>query len=383
MTKAAIAKVAFTPNGILRFEPSVGLKAHPALDAIPMMTPDEFARLVWSIKRHGLQCPIAVTSARVILDGRCRLMACIAAGVEPRFETVETDDPIAFVVSTNILRTHYTPSQRAIFDALTEDGFRDDPECPISVSHEARVVAKHGDLVQQVFKGNLSLAEAYECTREREREAARATEEAKRLADLRIDAPYLALQVDEGELTLTEAVKAHEAQLRAPVLAEHADAIRNIAKRVLADVIEIGRRLIECKALVGHGAWSSWLEREFGWSDDTALNFMRAFELGKTRNIRDLSLPVSAVYLLAKPSTPAAVRDGILDRAEAGETLSVARIKQLIDQARGTLAKPSKADHLRDLAARMFEARPNDPLVAELHQLLFGSDVSMDSERAS
>jgi len=29
------------------------------------------------------------------------------------------------------------------------------------------------------------------------------------------------------------------------------------------------------KAIAGHGNWYSWLEREFGWTDDTALNFMR------------------------------------------------------------------------------------------------------------
>ena len=47
-------------------------------------------------------------------------------------------------------------------------------------------------------------------------------------------------------------------------LAEHVTAIRQLGKRVVADVAEIGRRLFECKRICGHGNWLPWLEREFG-----------------------------------------------------------------------------------------------------------------------
>ena len=62
-----------------------------------------------------------------------------------------------------------------------------------------------------------------------------------------------------------------------PVLAEHAAVIRRLGKRVLVDTIEIGKRLTEAKKIVGHGKWAEWLNKEFGWSADTALNFMRIF----------------------------------------------------------------------------------------------------------
>ena len=52
-----------------------------------------------------------------------------------------------------------------------------------------------------------------------------------------------------------------------PVLAAHADAIRTLAKRVVDDVIEIGRLLIECRTILrelnGHGHWYAWLKDEF------------------------------------------------------------------------------------------------------------------------
>ena len=75
-------------------------------------------------------------------------------------------------------------------------------------------------------------------------------------------------------------------------LAEHAEFIRKIGKRVIRDIIEIGRRLTEARALAGHDGWLPWLEREFGWSDDTALNYMRLYEMDKSRTVRDLDLPL-------------------------------------------------------------------------------------------
>jgi len=118
------------------------------------------------------------------------------------------------------------------------------------------------------------------------------------------------------------------------ILAKHAAAICRLGKRVVADVIEIGRLLTECKLICGHGNWLPWLDREFGWTDDTALNFMRVYELSKSRNFRDLSLPLSGLYLLAAPSTPQEARDEIIERAQAGEKIPVVEAKRIIEHAK-------------------------------------------------
>src|SRR6516164_3119924 len=128
------------------------------------------------------------------------------------------------------------------------------------------------------------------------------------------------------------------------ILAKHATAIRRLGKRVVADVIEIGRLLTECKRICGHGNWLPWLDREFGWTDDTALNFMRVYELSKSRNFRDLSLPLSGLYLLAAPSTPQEARDEIIERAQAGETIPVAEAKRIIEHAKNQQQPSSKPD---------------------------------------
>jgi hypothetical protein len=116
-----------------------------------------------------------------------------------------------------------------------------------------------------------------------------------------------------------------------PELAKHAAAIRALGKRVVADIIEIGRHLKECKRIVGHGHWLAWLEREFQWSDVTAGKYMRVAEMaGKFELSSDLDLPVSGLYLLAKPSTPPEAQAEVIDRAAAGETIGHKEIKKVV-----------------------------------------------------
>lgn len=50
---------------------------------------------------------------------------------------------------------------------------------------------------------------------------------------------------------------------------------RNI---VLCNSIEIGRRLVEAKAMLEHGEWGKWLKESVDYSPSTANNLMRIFE---------------------------------------------------------------------------------------------------------
>jgi hypothetical protein len=113
-------------------------------------------------------------------------------------------------------------------------------------------------------------------------------------------------------------------------LAEHAASIRRLGKRVVGDIIEIGRRLTECRDIVGHGHWHDWLDAEFGWSDQTALNYMRVYEMAESKNFLDLNIPVSALYLLAAPGTPEQARFEVVERAKAGEIVPVTDVKKTI-----------------------------------------------------
>lgn len=91
-------------------------RIHPAADLFPMMKDDELDALAADIKANGQQQPVAV-HRDLVLDGRNRLEACRRAGVSPIYQAVETDNPVAFVISANIHRRHLSTRQRAAIAA--------------------------------------------------------------------------------------------------------------------------------------------------------------------------------------------------------------------------------------------------------------------------
>jgi Protein of unknown function (DUF3102) len=126
-------------------------------------------------------------------------------------------------------------------------------------------------------------------------------------------------------------------------LAEHAAEIRRLGKRVIGDVLEIGRRLAEVKKQVGRGDFLPWIGREFGWSEDTAERFIALHVLQRqVPQVAETNLPISALYLLAAPSTPPEVPAKIIERAEAGEALKVSDVRSAIEEA-----KPIKSNTAR------------------------------------
>jgi Protein of unknown function (DUF3102) len=330
---------------------------------------------VWSIKRTGLLAPIVV-DGDVIIDGRCRLVACGLAGVEPRFEPCQyagrpdkKDEEVkGYVFSVNCLRQSLTRSQRLVYEAQLVAKRPDLADHFHDPSDEAGVIVRYPDIAEQVIKFGLPLAEAYERALERGREEERRAADRQRLEQLRAEAPFVAAMVDEGTLSLEQGLARAEEIAVAPLVAEHVLAIRKIGRRMIEDAIEIGRRLTECRRLVRHD-WIGWLDRELGVTDRSALDFMRVYHLALTRseNFPDLSLPVSGLYLLARPSTSEAIRDDILGRAEAGEAISFADIKREVS---GEPADVGKLSGLERAAARLADERPDDPLVDELMALV-------------
>lgn len=73
-----------------------------------------------------------------------------------------------------------------------------------------------------------------------------------------------------------------------------------------------------------HGQFGVWLEAEFEWSDQTALNFMSvAKRFPQIPN--GLEFAPRALYLLSAPSTPESARVEAIDRAKLGQPSTLAR----------------------------------------------------------
>jgi phage N-6-adenine-methyltransferase len=118
------------------------------------------------------------------------------------------------------------------------------------------------------------------------------------------------------------------------VVQQRTGEIKTLMRRAAQDIIDIGQKLIEVKAMLGHGRFGPWLEAEFDWSEPTAQRFMRVCGAFQKRQIDGFA--PSALYLLAAPSTPEAAREEALNRAEAGERITHQKAKDLIEEARSS-----------------------------------------------
>jgi Protein of unknown function (DUF3102) len=146
----------------------------------------------------------------------------------------------------------------------------------------------------------------------------------------------------------TEALSSADAQL-----AEHANEIRRLGRRAIGDIIEIGRHLIEAKKLAGHGHWLPWLEREFGWKEQSARNFVNVAELAaKSPTVGDLDIDFRGLYLLAAPSTPAEVVEEVVALDRKVTTEDVARA------IRARSREMSRAIRARKTSERIHEPNP-------------------------
>jgi N6-adenosine-specific RNA methylase IME4 len=90
---------------------------HEVANIFPLSEGADFDAFCADVKEQGLREPIWLHDGKII-DGRNRYRACLAVGVEPRFRTWEGNGSlVAFVVSMNLQRLHYSDSQRAMVAA--------------------------------------------------------------------------------------------------------------------------------------------------------------------------------------------------------------------------------------------------------------------------
>lgn len=109
-------------------------------------------------------------------------------------------------------------------------------------------------------------------------------------------------------------------------LETHKLAIRDQMRRNVTNIADIGRRLIECKRILGHGNWGRWLATEFEWTQQTAERFM---SVAKTMadNPQIVEFRPSAIYALQSAGQPAVER--AIKLHEAGERITYERATQI------------------------------------------------------
>jgi hypothetical protein len=127
-------------------------------------------------------------------------------------------------------------------------------------------------------------------------------------------------------------------------------------QRTSAEIIEIGTELISVQKAIGHGHFGRWLEAEFGWTDRTARNYMRAAERFGAKSETISVLPQTTIYLLAAKSTPDAIVGEVIGKLEAGETVDPGQIEDQVLTARKE-AKEEKKRQVQKQARGSRKAR--------------------------
>jgi N6-adenosine-specific RNA methylase IME4 len=90
------------------------LRPHPRAAEVPTLSEPDYRLLRDDIAARGLQTPLEVTAAGVLLDGRARLRAARELGHESvAVLVVEPEDEFEHIVRAALLRRHLDASQRA------------------------------------------------------------------------------------------------------------------------------------------------------------------------------------------------------------------------------------------------------------------------------
>ncbi|MFI5012039.1 MAG: DUF3102 domain-containing protein [Hyphomicrobiales bacterium] len=133
------------------------------------------------------------------------------------------------------------------------------------------------------------------------------------------------------------------------IAADTAASLRSTATRIRdrmnASIIETGRDLAAVKDMLEPGTFGSWLNAEFSMTVRSAQNYMAAAALADKYETVSYLAP-TAIYRLASPSTPDAVRDAIMCRVQKGEAVSKKAISDQIAQHRRQQAEKARADQL-------------------------------------
>ena len=115
------------------------------------------------------------------------------------------------------------------------------------------------------------------------------------------------------------------------VVQQRTTEIKALMKRAASDIIEIGQKLIEVKARLGHGQFTGWFEAELGLERTMATKFIQVAErFGAVDMLKISTFAPSALYLLAAPSTPDSARTEALERAAQGEPITHQAAREIV-----------------------------------------------------
>lgn len=104
-------------------------------------------------------------------------------------------------------------------------------------------------------------------------------------------------------------------------------------------IIRIGERLKQAQEKFRYvrasNGFAGWVESRLNFSRRTAYRFIGVYERFGTESVQKLhTFSSETLCLLAEPSTPEDVRAEVIEKADAGERLTLADVRRAVDEAR-------------------------------------------------
>lgn len=156
------------------------------------------------------------------------------------------------------------------------------------------------------------------------------------------------------------------------VIAIEINSIKNQTREiVLHNSIEIGRRLMEAKELIGHGDWGTWLENSVDYSERTAENLIKIFkEYGSDQiTLLDDNLKTKAFanlsysQALALLGLPADQREDFIKENNIND-MSTRQLQQVVKE------KKELEQKLKDAEDKAEQERKNCEVVSDSYKKL-------------
>ena len=152
----------------------------------------------------------------------------------------------------------------------------------------------------------------------------------------------------------------------------HAQAIHGLLRQTAANVIEIGRRLIEVHRQLGSRHYNTWLRAEFHRTQPVASNYEQVAR--KFANLACVEhFQPSALCILGRQKRDPRTVKAAIALARSGETITYKRANELVAQHEGPgRLAPHRLEHLRELVRSLAEnitPADLDTLIDELGRL--------------
>jgi hypothetical protein len=138
----------------------------------------------------------------------------------------------------------------------------------------------------------------------------------------------------------------------AETIRDHTVRICRRGRRALVDIIETGNNLLAVKKALPHGKFLPWLRVECHcWSERSARNFIEVGVKFKSATVANLTIQPKAAYILAGPSIPDETVQKAIQRAKAGENITLAVAKAIVAETQNE--KDPKVLKINVLAKRL------------------------------